>query len=58
MDKVQISGIYCIVNKVNEKYYVGSARSIIARRRDHGRALEATAMKQILLVTISADLLN
>lgn len=30
-----ISGIYCIVNKVNGKIYVGSATSLYARLRNH-----------------------
>lgn len=35
----KITGIYCIVNLINNKYYVGSAASIVARKRNHGRDL-------------------
>ena len=40
IDTKNISGIYKIVNKINGKYYVGSAKVICNRWREHKRTLK------------------
>ena len=40
IDTKKVSGIYKIINKINGKYYVGSAKTICNRWREHKRTLK------------------
>lgn len=41
MDKDKFSGIYCIINTVNKKCYVGQSNNVYRRRKQHFSALKA-----------------
>jgi group I intron endonuclease len=40
-DENKISGIYSIVNIINQKVYIGSSKDVLRRIRDHKRNLNS-----------------
>ena len=34
------SGIYCIINKINNKIYIGQSKNLLKRRKEHKKGLK------------------